>query len=263
NIEKLKSYGFDIIEPATGMLACQDVGSGKLPEPQVILDYICKEIACEKDMAGMKVTVTAGPTQEALDPVRYITNHSSGKMGYSVARAAMLRGAEVTLISGPVALEPVPFVNMVNVSTAKEMLEAIKESLPETDILVKSAAVADYRPAIVRENKMKKSDNNSDLTLPLERTDDILGWVKDNKREGQIICGFSMETTNLIENSRAKLVKKGLDMICANSLKVTGAGFGGNTNVVTLIKKDDIKELELMSKDQVAHEIFNALIEKK
>lgn len=263
NIEKLKSYGFDIIEPATGMLACQDVGSGKLPEPQVILDYICKEIACEKDMAGMKVTVTAGPTQEALDPVRYITNHSSGKMGYSVARAAMLRGAEVTLISGPVALEPVPFVNMVNVSTAKEMLEAIKESLPETDILVKSAAVADYRPAIVRENKMKKSDNNSDLTLPLERTDDILGWVKDNKREGQIICGFSMETTNLIENSRVKLVKKGLDMICANSLKVTGAGFGGNTNVVTLIKKDDIKELELMSKDQVAHEIFNALIEKK
>lgn len=228
NIEVLRKYGFGIIEPAVGMLACKDVGSGKLPEPEVLLDCIAKEIAREKDLSGVRVTVTAGPTQEAMDPVRYLTNHSTGRMGYAIAREAMLRGADVTLISGPTALEPVPFVRMVPVTTAKEMLEAVQSALPETDILIKSAAVADYRPAVVAEEKIKKTDG--DASIPLERTDDILGWVSEHRHDGLFVCGFSMETKDMLENSKAKLQKKHLDLIVANNLKVEGAGFAGDTN---------------------------------
>lgn len=250
NISILKKYGFGIIEPAVGMLACKDVGSGKMPEPEVLLDHICMEIAREKDLLGVRVTVTAGPTQEALDPVRYITNHSSGRMGYSIAREAMLRGAEVTLISGKTALSPVPGVKMVNVVSAQDMFEAVQEALPRTDILIKSAAVADYRPAAVADEKMKKREE--DLSIPLERTADILGWVAKNRHPGLFVCGFSMETQNMLENSSAKLAKKKLDMIAANNLKVEGAGFGVETNVVTIITKDSVTELPLMGKDEVA-----------
>ena len=233
NLATLKKYGFGIIEPSVGMLACKDVGKGKLPDPEVLLDYIAMELAREKTLAGVRVTVTAGPTQESLDPVRYLTNHSSGRMGYAIAREAMLRGAQVTLISGPVSLAPVPGVGMRPVTTAKDMLEAVQETLPETDILIKAAAVADYRPATVADQKIKKKDG--DMSIPLERTD-----------------GFSMETENMVENSRAKLEKKHLDMIAANNLKTEGAGFSVATNVVTLITKDGIKELPLMGKDEVA-----------
>ena len=250
NLATLKKYGFGIIEPSVGMLACKDVGKGKLPDPEVLLDYIAMERAREKTRAGVRVTVTAGPTQESLDPVRYLTNHSSGRMGYAIAREAMLRGAQVTLISGPVSLAPVPGVAMRPVTTAKDMLEAVQETLPETDILIKAAAVADYRPATVADQKIKKKDG--DMSIPLERTDDILGWVEKNRHPGLFVCGFSMETENMVENSRAKLEKKHLDMIAANNLKTEGAGFGVVTNVVTLITKDGIKELPLMGKDEVA-----------
>lgn len=250
NLSLLQKYGFEIIDPAVGMLACKDVGSGKLPEPEVLLDRIAVELAREKTLAGVHVTVTAGPTQEALDPVRYITNHSSGKMGYSIAREAMLRGAEVTLISGKTALSPVPGVKMVDITSAQDMFEAVQAALPTTDILIKSAAVADYRPATVADEKMKKKDG--DLFIPLERTADILGWVAQNRHPGLFVCGFSMETQNMLENSSAKLDKKKLDMIVANNLKVDGAGFGVNTNVVTIITKDQITELPLMGKDEVA-----------
>ena len=250
NLATLKKYGFGIIEPSVGMLACKDVGKGKLPDPEVLLDYIAMELAREKTLAGVRVTVTAGPTQESLDPVRYLTNHSSGRMGYAIAREAMLRGAQVTLISGPVSLAPVPGVAMRPVTTAKDMLEAVQETLPETDILIKAAAVADYRPATVADQKIKKKDG--DMSIPLERTDDILGWVEKNRHPGLFVCGFSMETENMVENSRAKLEKKHLDMIAANNLKTEGAGFGVATNVVTLITKDGIKELPLMGKDEVA-----------
>ena len=250
NLATLKKYGFGIIEPTVGMLACKDVGKGKLPDPEVLLDYIAMELAREKTLAGVRVTVTAGPTQESLDPVRYLTNHSSGRMGYAIAREAMLRGAQVTLISGPVSLAPVPGVAMRPVTTAKDMLEAVRETLPETDILIKAAAVADYRPATVADQKIKKKDG--DMSIPLERTDDILGWVEKNRHPGLFVCGFSMETENMVENSRAKLEKKHLDMIAANNLKTEGAGFGVATNVVTLITKDGIKELPLMGKDEVA-----------
>ena len=261
NLATLKKYGFGIIEPTVGMLACKDVGKGKLPDPEELLDYIAMELAREKTLAGVRVTVTAGPTQESLDPVRYLTNHSSGRMGYAIAREAMLRGAQVTLISGPVSLAPVPGVAMRPVTTAKDMLEAVRETLPETDILIKAAAVADYRPATVADQKIKKQDG--DMSIPLERTDDILAWLGAHRREGQVLCGFSMETQNMLENSRAKLAKKNVDMIVANSLRTAGAGFGTDTNLVTVITKDGAEELELMSKDQVAHELLNRIFDGK
>lgn len=257
NLKTLAHYGFGIIQPAVGLLACKDVGSGKLPEPEVLLDEIARELAREKDLGGVHVTVTAGPTQESLDPVRFLTNHSSGKMGYAIAREAMLRGAEVTLISGPVALKPVPGVKLVKITTARDMLEAVQAALPQTDILIKAAAVADYRPAAVADEKLKKKDG--ELSIPLERTADILAWVSENRHEGLFVCGFSMETENMLENSRGKLIKKGLDMIVANNLKTQGAGFGVETNVVTLITKDEIKELPLMGKDEVAGKLLDEI----
>ena len=257
NIETLRRYGFEIIEPASGLLACQDVGSGKLPEPEVLLDHIARELAREKTLRGVRVTVTAGPTEEALDPVRVLTNHSSGRMGYAIAREAMLRGAEVTLISGPVALEPAPFVELRKVTTAKEMLEAVRTALPDTDILIKAAAVADYRPAQVSDHKLKKKDGQ--LSLSLERTDDILGFVAEHRHEGLFVCGFSMETEHMVENSTAKLQKKKLDMIAANNLKVEGAGFGVGTNVVTVITEDGAEELPLMGKDEVAAALLDRI----
>lgn len=261
NLAKLKKYGFGIIEPAVGMLACKDVGSGKLPEPETLLDCIAMELAREKDMAGLHVTVTAGPTQEALDPVRYLTNHSTGRMGYAIAREAMLRGADVTLISGPSALKPVPGVKTVDVVSAKDMFEAVQAALPETDILVKAAAVADYRPANVADDKIKKRDG--DMSIPLERTDDILGWVAEHRHPGLFVCGFSMETRDMLENSRKKLARKHLDMIAANNLKVAGAGFGVDTNVVTILTADGIQELPLMGKDQVAAKLLDAVLERR
>ena len=258
NLNTLRKYGFQIIEPASGLLACQDTGSGKLPEPQVLLDWISRSLAREKTLAGVRVTVTAGPTQESLDPVRYLTNHSSGRMGYAIAREAMLRGARVTLISGRTALEPVPFVEMRPVTTAAEMLREVQEALPETEILIKAAAVADYRPAAVAEDKMKKRDG--EMSIPLE---EILGWVAQNRRPGQFICGFSMETRDLLENSKAKLERKKLDMIVANNLKVAGAGFGVETNVVTLITRDGVTELPLMGKDQVAGRLLDAIEQRR
>lgn len=261
NLAKLKKYGFGIIEPAVGMLACKDVGSGKLPEPETLLDCIAMELAREKDMAGLHVTVTAGPTQEALDPVRYLTNHSTGRMGYAIAREAMLRGADVTLISGPTALKPVPGVKTVDVVSARDMFEAVQAALPETDILVKAAAVADYRPANVADDKIKKRDG--DMAIPLERTDDILGWVAEHRHPGLFVCGFSMETRDMLENSRKKLDRKHLDMIAANNLKVAGAGFGVDTNVVTILTADGIQELPLMGKDQVAAKLLDAILERR
>ena len=261
NLAKLKKYGFGIIEPAVGMLACKDVGSGKLPEPETLLDCIAMELAREKDMAGLHVTVTAGPTQEALDPVRYLTNHSTGRMGYAIAREAMLRGADVTLISGPTALKPVSGVKTVDVVSAKDMFEAVQAALPETDILVKAAAVADYRPVSIAEDKIKKQDG--DMAIPLERTDDILGWVAEHRHPGLFVCGFSMETRDMIENSRKKLARKHLDMIAANNLKVAGAGFGVDTNVVTILTADGIQELPLMGKDQVAAKLLDAILERR
>lgn len=261
NLAKLKKYGFGIIEPAVGMLACKDVGSGKLPEPETLLDCIAMELAREKDMAGLHVTVTAGPTQEALDPVRYLTNHSTGRMGYAIAREAMLRGADVTLISGPTALKPVPGVKTVDVVSAKDMFEAVQAALPETDILVKAAAVADYQPVNIAEDKIKKQDG--DMAIPLERTDDILGWVAEHRHPGLFVCGFSMETRDMIENSRKKLARKHLDMIAANNLKVAGAGFGVDTNVVTILTADGIQELPLMGKDQVAAKLLDAILERR
>ena len=257
NLKTLEKYGFGIIAPASGMLACKDVGSGKLPEPEVLLDHIARELAREKTLAGVRVTVTAGPTQEALDPVRYLTNHSSGRMGYAIAREAMLRGAEVTLISGPVSLPPVPFTETRSVTTAKDVLQAVQAALPETDILIKAAAVADYRPASVAGDKLKKTD--ADMSIPLERTDDILGWVAKNRHPGLFVCGFSMETRDMLENSAAKLERKRLDMIVANNLKVPGAGFGVETNVVTIITRDGVSELPLMGKDQVAAALLDAI----
>ena len=257
NIKKLKGYGFEIIEPDSGMLACKDIGKGKLPEPEVLFEHIIKELAHEKTLTGVRITVTAGPTQESFDPVRYLTNHSSGRMGYSVAREAMLRGAHVTLISGPTSLKPVPFVQMKSVITAKDMFQAVQEALPDTDVLIMTAAVADYRPVVVAEDKVKKSDD--DMTIPVERTDDILEWVGKNKENDLYVCGFCMETKDLEENAKEKLLRKKLDMIAANNVKVEGAGFGVETNVVTLITKDSIDALPLMSKDAVAGELLDAI----
>ena len=261
NLRKLRHYGFGIVEPAVGMLACKDVGSGKLPEPETLLDCIAMELAREKDLAGLRLTVTAGPTQEALDPVRYLTNHSTGRMGYAIAREAMLRGAQVTLISGPTALKPVPGVKTLPVVSAKEMFEAVKQTLPQTDILIKAAAVADYRPATVAEDKLKKSDGA--MSIPLERTDDILGWVAQNRHPGLFVCGFSMETRDMVANSQLKLQKKHLDMIVANNLKVAGAGFGVDTNVVTILTPDGVQELPLMGKDQVAGRLLDEIIRRR
>ena len=261
NLRKLRHYGFGIVEPAVGMLACKDVGSGKLPEPETLLDCIAMELAREKDLAGLRLTVTAGPTQEALDPVRYLTNHSTGRMGYAIAREAMLRGAQVTLISGPTALKPVPGVKTLPVVSAKEMFEAVKQTLPQTDILIKAAAVADYRPASIAEDKLKKSDGA--MSIPLERTDDILGWVAQNRHPGLFVCGFSMETRDMVANSQLKLQKKHLDMIVANNLKVAGAGFGVDTNVVTILTPDGVQELPLMGKDQVAGKLLDEIIRRR
>ncbi len=261
NLKTLRRYGFRIIEPAVGMLACKDVGSGKLPEPETLVDAVVRELAREKDMQGLRVTVTAGPTQEWLDPVRFLTNHSTGKMGYAIAREAVLRGAQVTLISGPVALEAVPGADMKRVTSAQDMLEAVQQALPQTDILIKAAAVADYRPAVVSDEKMKKGDG--ELSIPLERTQDILGWVGGHRHEGLYVCGFSMETENMLENSREKLQKKHLDMIVANNLKVSGAGFGVDTNVVTILTAQDVKELPLMGKDQVARELLDEIMKNR
>ena len=261
NLKRLEHYGFGIIQPTVGMLACKDVGSGKLPEPEALVERVLMELAREKDLLGVHVTVTAGPTQESLDPVRFLTNHSSGKMGYAIAREAALRGAEVTLISGPVALEAPLGVKRVNVTTARDMLEAVQAALPETDILVKAAAVADYRPASVASEKVKKKEG--DLSIPLERTADILGWVSENRHPGLFVCGFSMETENMLENSQKKLHKKKLDMIVANNLKTQGAGFGVETNVVTLITKDAVTELPLMGKDQVAGKLLDEIQKRR
>ena len=261
NLKRLEHYGFGIIQPAVGLLACKDVGSGKLPEPEVLVDAVLRELAREKDLLGVHVTVTAGPTQESLDPVRFLTNHSSGKMGYAIAREAMLRGAEVTLISGPVALKPVDGVKLVPIITAQDMLEAVQKALPETDILIKAAAVADYRPSTVADEKLKKKDG--ELSIPLERTVDILAWVSQNRHGGLFVCGFSMETENMLENSRKKLIKKKLDMIVANNLKTQGAGFGVETNVVTLITKDAVTELPLMGKDEVAGTLLDEIMRRR
>ena len=261
NLQTLRKYGFGVIEPASGLLACQDVGSGKLPEPEVLLDAIAMELAREKTLSGVHVTVTAGPTQEALDPVRYLTNHSSGRMGYAIAREAALRGAEVTLISGPTALQPPMGVTLRPVTSAQDMLEAVQAALPGTDILIKAAAVADYRPATVSQHKMKKGDG--ELSIPLSRTEDILRWVAEHRHPGLFVCGFSMETRDLIENSRAKLEKKHLDMIAANSLNTEGAGFGVPTNVVTLLTPDGAEQLPLLGKDEVAARLLDAIEERR
>ena len=260
NIRKLKKFGYHFIEQDTGILACRDTGKGKLPAEKVIVDYILREIACEKDLAGKRVLVTAGPTQEAIDPVRYISNHSTGKMGFAVARQAMLRGAEVTLVKGPTDIEPPPFVNVVNIVSAQDMFEAVRDNFENFDIIIKSAAVADYRPSSVCDQKIKKKSD--DMSISLERTQDILAYLGEHRREGQFICGFSMETENMIENSRAKLGKKNVDMICANNLRQAGAGFAGDTNVVTLITRDYEEELPLLSKDETASRILDFISDR-
>ena len=263
NLKTLEKYGFGIIPSESGVLACKDKGSGRLPKEEVLLDYIYRELARPKDMQGLRVTVTAGPTQESLDPVRYLTNHSTGRMGYAIAREAMLRGAEVTLISGPVSLAPPPFVKVVPVVTAQDMFEAVAARLNDTDILIKAAAVADYRPAHVAEDKIKKTGAGDLNQLALERTQDILGWVAQHRHEGLYVCGFSMETQNMLENSAAKLEKKKLDMVVANNLKVAGAGFGVDTNVVTMITKNGVQELPLMSKNEVAGQLLSAILRQR
>ena len=261
NIKKLESYGYVMIEPECGRLACGDVGAGKLPSEEVLVESIEKHLCPEQDMAGLNILVTAGPTVEAIDPVRFISNHSSGKMGYAIANDAAKRGANVTLISGPVSVKALPQVKVIEVVSAKDMFEAVKENFKAQDIVVKAAAVADYTPVIVADNKIKKSDE--DMCIKVKRTEDILKYVSENRTPNQYICGFSMETENLFENSRAKLEKKKLDMIAANSLKVEGAGFGVDTNVITLITKDDMIKLPLMSKADVASEILSQILKNR
>ena len=258
NLKILKHYGYEVIEPASGYLACGDTGAGKMPEPEILREYILREIAREKDLKGQKILVTAGPTQESVDPVRYITNHSSGKMGYAIAREAMLRGAEVTLVSGPCAITPPPFVKVVPIVTARDMFEAVTSVSREQDIIIKAAAVADYRPAVVYDEKVKKKDGQ--MSIELEKTDDILQYLGEHKQPGQFLCGFSMETQNMIGNSRAKLQKKNLDMVAANNLKVAGAGFQGDTNVLTLITQDEDVSLQLMSKEDAAGLILDKIL---
>lgn len=259
NLDRCRHYGYKIVEPAVGHLACGDFGKGKMPEPEFLFECILNEIQFEKDLAGKKILVTAGPTVEAIDPVRFITNHSSGKMGYAIAKNAVRRGAEVTLVSGPVHIEAPLGVNLVKVNSARQMFDAVKENFIDADIVIKSAAVADYRPKNVGTEKLKKHDG--ELSIELERTDDILAWLGSNKKPSQFLCGFSMETQNMLENSRAKLEKKKLDMICANNLRTEGAGFGIDTNVVTIITASNEKELPVMTKDQVAEKILDAIKE--
>ena len=258
NLKTLEHYGYEVIQPASGYLACGDTGAGKMPEPETLLSYILREIAKEKDLEGKKVLVTAGPTQEAIDPVRYITNHSSGKMGYALAKAAMLRGAEVTLVSGPCSITPPPFVKVVSVVTAKDMFDAVTSVSAQQDIIIKAAAVADYRPLKVFDEKVKKKDE--EMSIALEKTDDILNYLGEHRTKEQFLCGFSMETQNMIGNSRAKLGKKHLDMVAANNLKVEGAGFQGDTNVLTLITQDEDVSLQLMSKEDAANVILDKIL---
>ena len=258
NLEKLRKYDMTVVEPAAGRLACGDVGKGKMPEPDVLFQYVLMACAFPKDMEGKKVLVTAGPTQERIDPVRYITNHSTGRMGYSIAKICALRGAKVTLVTGQTALAPPLFVDVVPVVSARDMYEAVVARSGGVDVVIKAAAVADYRPAVTSDEKIKKSDG--DMAIAMERTDDILGYLGQHKEPGQFLCGFSMETQNMLENSRAKLRKKNLDMIVANNLKVKGAGFGTDTNVVTIITADMEKELELMSKDEVAARLLDEIL---
>lgn len=258
NIKKLQHYGYEVITPDTGYLACGDIGAGKMPSEQVLLEYILREVAFEKDMVGKKVLVTAGPTMEKLDPVRYITNHSTGKMGYAIAKHCMLRGAEVTLVTGKTDTPKPPFVEIVEITSAQDMFEAVSSRSQEQDIIIKAAAVADYRPANVSAEKVKKKDG--DLSIPLERTVDILQYLGDNRKVGQFLCGFSMETENMLENSRAKLEKKHVDMIVANNLKQAGAGFGTDTNIVTFITKENVRELPIMTKEEVAKELIDTIL---
>jgi len=250
NLDALRRYGWEVISPASGRLACGAVGAGKLPEPELLLQHILRAVALPHDLAGKKVLVTAGPTQESLDPVRYLTNHSTGKMGYAIAKMAMLRGAEVTLVSGPTALDRPPFMEVVDVVSAQEMFDAVTSRQAQCDLIFKAAAVADYAPVSCADDKLKKKDGA--LSIPLKRTQDILSWLGAHRRPGQVICGFSMETRDMLENSRAKLEKKNVDMICANNLKVAGAGFATDTNILTVITRQDIVELPLMSKEQAA-----------
>ena len=258
NLDTLRHYGWEVIEPASGRLACGAVGAGKMPEPEDLLQHVLRHLALPHDLAGKHVLVTAGPTQEALDPVRYLTNHSTGKMGYAIARMAMLRGAQVTLVTGPTAIAPPPFVEVVPVTSAQDMFEAVAARSPEADMIFKAAAVADYTPVGYSDDKVKKKDG--DLSIPLKRTTDILQYLGQHRRPGQVICGFSMETRDMLENSRAKLEKKNVDMICANNLKVAGAGFGTDTNVITLITKDNVEELPLLSKEEAASRILDAAL---
>lgn len=260
NLKKLERYQYEVIQPASGYLACGDTGAGKMPEPEILLSYLLRECCCEKDMLGKRVLVTAGPTQEAIDPVRYITNHSSGKMGYAIAEMAMLRGAQVTLVSGQTALTPPMFVDFVPVVSAQEMFDEVTARAEEQDIIIKAAAVADYRPTTVADQKMKKSED--EMSLFLERTTDILAYLGQRKTPSQFLCGFSMETENVVGNSKAKLEKKNLDMIAANSLCQAGAGFATDTNVLTLITKDGQRELALMSKKQAAMELLTEILKK-
>lgn len=261
NLKKLAGYGCRVIEAASGWLACGDTGAGKMPEPEVLYSHIEKEIACPKDMQGLNVLVTAGPTRESLDPVRYITNHSSGKMGYALAKAAMLRGAKVTLVSGPVSLTPPLSVKVIPIVSAQDMYQAVTENFPQQDIVIKAAAVADYRPAVVSSEKVKKKEEQ--FLLPLERTRDILQYLGEHKRKDQYLCGFSMETEHMIGNSRVKLEKKHLDMIVANNLKEAGAGFQADTNVVTLITQEEEVPLGLMSKEEAAHSILDKILSNR
>ena len=255
NLELLRKYGWDVIEPASGRLACGAVGKGKMPEPEDLVQHILKYLAFPQDLAGKRVLVTAGPTQEALDPVRYLTNHSTGKMGYAIAKMAMLRGAEVTLVTGPTSISPPPFVTVRNVISAQDMFDAVTQKAQDCDIIIKAAAVADYTPAEYSDNKVKKKDG--DMAIPLKRTKDILKHLGEHRRPGQVICGFSMETQDMLENSRAKLEKKNVDMICANNLKQAGAGFGVDTNVITMITKEETIELPMLTKEQAANAILD------
>lgn len=257
NLSKLKNFGYEVIAPDNGYLACGDIGDGKMPSENDLLQYILKEIACKKDLLGKKVLVTAGPTVEKIDPVRFISNHSTGKMGYAIAKNCMLRGAEVTLVSGRCNIEPPKFVRVINILSAKEMYDAVTANFDEQDIVIKAAAVADYRPKNPADQKMKKKDG--ELSIELERTDDILKYLGEHKKN-QFLCGFSMETENMVENSKAKLAKKNLDMIIANNLKQEGAGFGVDTNVVTIITKEDVREMEIMSKEDVAGAVVDAIL---
>lgn len=261
NLDTLRKYGWQVVEPASGYLACGDTGKGKLPEPEVLLDWLLQTCAYEKDMEGLRVLVTAGPTQESLDPVRYLTNHSSGKMGYAIAKAAARRGAKVTLVSGPTALEKPRFMEVVDIVSAADMFREVTNRAPEQDIIIKAAAVADYTPAQVAGDKLKKSD--ADMSIPLVRTQDILAWLGEHRQKGQFLCGFSMETRDMLENSRKKLQKKHVDMIAANNVKEQGAGFAVDTNLLTLITADGERALPLMSKEEVAHALLTEILARR